>query len=284
MAWLYRELRDKPGIQLHFGPVGDLFQNSLSQRVRHAEPPPETILEIEAKLAAATNADEERNWRIQLGWTWASKGHYARAAAEIAKDAANPSPGNILISPHLNPSACRWSVYLRSAETMRFFAAHPGMMAPARQTIARLNVHGPNYGGAPARGWLPPDVVTDRLTAMGPGVLALVYKGMQLSTQGCDDRSALVRVIANVGDQRDLPALIDTYALLVGTKPTGMSFCDDNHARSEQAIDQAIAKLTKTKNPGKSRQERAKFWHEWWVANARRIVLGEKQKPSRGKP
>ena len=279
VVWLREEYHGKQAaIERHLGSVESLFAGRRPNFYA-MKSPPEAIPEIQKQLATA-DSYERRHLRTALVGALVRTGQYDAAASHCVEDAISPLPWEYTIQPQIQECARYWSIYRRKAETMRFFAAHPEAMAPARQTISRLNIYGPNYAPAPKKGWLAPDEVTAQLTAIGPGVMALVHQALRPNTISGEDRSPFVRVIESVGDEQDVPLLIDTFALLVKDsereRPGRRADGDANDARSEAAIERALRKLTRMTNPGKSREERAQFWFNWWQANAARVVLGDK--------
>ena len=49
---------------------------------------------------------------------------------------------------------------------------------------------------------------------MGPGVLGLVFEGLEPNTITGMDRSPFVQVIANLGSEQDVPILIDVLQMI----------------------------------------------------------------------
>ena len=88
----------------------------------------------------------------------------------------------------------------RRAETARFFAEDPERITRAVQVIEDLHVQRYSPSKVFVRKWLSDEEATAELTAMGPGVLAMVFDNYDNLWH--EDRNIFVQVIENVGREQ----------------------------------------------------------------------------------
>ena len=286
VVWLIKEFPDrKSDIEAQFGTPSKFFSKH-GYYGNLPIPCSKWIPDLERRVAGAS-----------LGKQWDLRAELARAlqVAERYDDAAAAIAPKIFMSlpdccddthqswERFSSASVEWTLCKRRAESVKYFKDHPERIISVRQTIYKVegmfHMREPPYSGY----ILPPtDEVAARLTAMGPGILALVDDAIEPNAYNPGVfrgfRTPFVRVVENIGSEQDTPVLIDTLAEIVHShddlhekKPKEEAAQD---AQLEAAIHRALEKLTHKKNTAESSKDRLKFWAEWWDANARRIVLG----------
>jgi hypothetical protein len=236
----------------------------------------ELLPKLQAQLAAAQATNDEQKIRLARGEqlrALADDHRYKDAAAALAEAAiAPPSRWN---REHLRISddAVKWCIMNRRADAELLFEKDPDAL---KQAYELLEI-------AHARRWNEPhidDSLTteqriEKLSQLGPGVLAAVFQDFQPNTISGEDRTLYVRVIQNIGGPQDAPVLIDTLGLLA-PEPFGshhpLQAQIDADDASDQAIQTCLEKITGQYNPRTNREDRLDFWLHWWEANGQKII------------
>ena len=273
VAWLSKEFPKKQfAIEDHLGKADLLFSYDRFPFYHSGvlQPTSKLIPDLQRQLAMTADPEKQYDIRDRIARELEDAEDYEAAAKANIANIVSPQPAKYGEETHLSSAAVRWCICNRREQTLKFIDGHPERLLAAGRAI-------PNPGS-----WTEKADV-DGLTAMGPGVLGLVFEGLEPNAINGKDRSAFVQVIANLGSEQDAPILIDVLQLVVRSSmgmtewqlsQPGQAENDARDSLTEAAIHQALEKLTKTKNTATGREERVQFWISWWNANARRIVNG----------
>ena len=229
----------------------------------NARPSSELIPSLRARLAAETDAAEERRSRRILADALFDAGRFAEAAEAIAPSARAPRDEY----GRLNHDAVTWSIYSRQAEAEAAYLEDPDKLTPARRLFAALaeGTRDPStnqrIGEAPG--------VADKLIQMGPAVLAPAMRRLSPweANIGHFPHAANLPVVAALAEPRDAPLLI---ALLPKDENATTPYAPPD------ALDAALRKITGVNDgpDGSDPARRLAFWLAWWDANGPALVGG----------